>query len=75
MGKVYTATRQASSALHTTGFAACQAYQANLLKDIDAVGDAAPHYIEDLRHTTDRALRATKQVSMLQNCEILIYLF
>lgn len=40
-----------------------QAYQADLLKDADVVGAVTPAEIEELRRSSDLALRATKQAA------------
>ncbi len=40
-----------------------QAYQADLLKDLDKGQGLSPDEVAELRHTTDLALRATKQAT------------
>lgn len=53
------AVGQAGVALHT--IAVLQAYQADLLKDLDQGQGLFPEVVDELRHTTDLTLRATKQ--------------
>ncbi|KAL0188425.1 hypothetical protein M9458_015524, partial [Cirrhinus mrigala] len=53
-GKAYPAAGQAVGALHT--MVVLQAYQADLLKDLDKGQGLSP----EVRHTTDLTLRATK---------------
>ncbi len=60
-GKAYAAAGQAVASLHT--MAVLQAYQADLLKDLDKGQDLSPDEVAELRHTTDLALRATKQAA------------
>ncbi|KAL0172971.1 hypothetical protein M9458_033282, partial [Cirrhinus mrigala] len=43
--------------------AVLQAYQADLLKDLDKGQDLSPDEVAELRRTTDLALRATKQAA------------
>lgn len=57
-GRAYTAAGQAGAALHT--MSVLQAYQAELLKDVDQGQGLSPEAEAELRHTTDLALRATK---------------
>ncbi|KAL0159629.1 hypothetical protein M9458_043354, partial [Cirrhinus mrigala] len=52
---------QAVGALHT--MAVLQAYQADLLKDLDKGQGLSPDEVAELRRTTDLALRATKQAA------------
>ncbi len=44
--------------------AVLQAYQADLLKDLDKGQGLSPDEVAELRRTTDLALRATKQAAM-----------
>ncbi|ROL55539.1 Ovoinhibitor [Anabarilius grahami] len=60
-GKAYAAAGQAGAALHS--MAVLQAYQADLLKDLDQGQGLSPDAVEELRRTTDLALRATKQTA------------
>ncbi len=60
-GKAYAAAGQAVASLHT--MAVLQAYQADLLKDLDKGQGLSPDEVAELRHTTDLALRATKQAA------------
>ncbi len=60
-GKVYAAAGQAVASLHT--MAVLQAYQADLLKDLDNGQGLSPDEVAELRRTTDLALRATKQAA------------
>ncbi|KAL0158365.1 hypothetical protein M9458_046441, partial [Cirrhinus mrigala] len=60
-GRAYAAAGQAVGALHT--MAVLQAYQADLLKDLDKGQGLFPDEVAELRHTTDLALRATKQAA------------
>ncbi len=60
-GKAYAAAGQAVVSLHT--MAVLQAYQADLLKDLDNVQGLSPDEVAELRRTTDLALRATKQAA------------
>ncbi len=60
-GKAYAAAGQAVASLHT--MAVLQAYQANLLKDLDKGQGLSPDEVAELRRTTDLALRATKQAA------------
>ncbi|KAL0189927.1 hypothetical protein M9458_017026, partial [Cirrhinus mrigala] len=57
----YAAAGQAVGALHT--MAVLQAYQADLLKDLDKGQGLSPDEVAELRCTTDLALRATKQAA------------
>ncbi len=58
-GRAYVAAGQAGAALHT--MSVLQAYQADLLKDLDQGQGLPPEAVTELRRTTDLALRATKQ--------------
>ncbi len=60
-GKAYAAAGQAVASLHT--MAVLQAYQADLLKDLDNGQGLSPDQVAELRGTTDLALRATKQAA------------
>ncbi len=60
-GKAYAAAGQAVASLHT--MAVLQAYQADLLKDLDNGQGLSPDGVAELRRTTDLALRATKQAA------------
>ncbi|ROL44499.1 hypothetical protein DPX16_0387 [Anabarilius grahami] len=62
-GKAYAAAGQAGAALHS--MAVLQAYQADLLKDLDQGQGLSPDVVDELRRTTDLALRATKQTAAL----------
>ncbi len=60
-GRAYAAAGQAVASLHT--MAVLQAYQADLLKDLDNGQGLSPDEVAELRRTTDLALRATKQAA------------
>ncbi len=60
-GKAYAAAGQAVALLHT--MAVLQAYQADLLKDLDKGQGLSPDEVAELHRTTDLALRATKQAA------------
>ncbi len=60
-GKAYAAAGQAVTSLHM--MAVLQAYQADLLKDLDKGQGLSPDEIAELRGTKDLALRATKQAA------------
>ncbi len=60
-GRAYAAAGQAVASLHT--MAVLQAYQADLLKDLDSGLGLSPDEVAELRRTTDLALRATKQAA------------
>ncbi|KAL0177086.1 hypothetical protein M9458_025980, partial [Cirrhinus mrigala] len=60
-GRAYTAAGQAVASLHT--MAVLQAYQADLLKDLDKGQGLSPDEVAELRRTTDLALQATKQAA------------
>ncbi len=60
-GKAYAAAGQAVASLHT--MTVLQAYQADLLKDLDKGQGLSPDEVAELRRTTDLALRATKQAA------------
>ncbi|XP_067241145.1 uncharacterized protein [Chanodichthys erythropterus] len=61
VGKAYAAAGQAAACLHT--MALLQAYQADLLGEIDTSGEATFECIQELRMATDLALRATKETA------------
>ncbi len=60
-GRAYAAASQAVASLHT--MKVLQAYQADLLKDLDMGQGLSPDEEAELRRTTDLALRATKQAA------------
>ncbi len=60
-GKPYAAAGQAVASLHT--MAVLQAYQADLLKDLDNGQGLSPDEVAELHRTTDLALSATKQAA------------
>ncbi len=60
-GKAYAAAGQAVASLHT--MAVLQAYQADMLKDLDNGQDLSPDEVAELRRITELALRATKQAA------------
>ncbi len=60
-GRAYAAAGQAVASLHT--MAVLQAYQADLLKDLDDGQGLSPDEVAELRRTMDLALRATKQAA------------
>ncbi len=60
-GRAYASAGQAVALLHT--MAVLQAYQADLLKDLDKGQGLSPDEVAELRRTTDLALRATKQAA------------
>ncbi len=59
VGKAYTAAGQASGCLHTT--AVLQAYQAELLGDLDEEDTIKSDDISEIRRAIDLSLRATKE--------------
>ncbi len=61
IGKSYIAAGQAGMALHT--MAILQAYQADVLKEMDEGTGLTPEAVKELRRATDLALRATKQTA------------
>lgn len=61
VGKAYSAAGQAAACLHTMSI--LQAYQADLLGEIDESGEASFEAIHELRKATDLALRATKEAA------------
>ncbi len=58
-GRAYAAAGQAVASLHTSDFR-LQAYQADLLKDLDKAEGLSPDEVAGLCRTTDMALSATK---------------
>ncbi len=61
IGKSYIAAGQAGMALHT--MAILQAYQADVLKEMDEGTGLTPEAVNELRRATDLALRATKHTA------------
>lgn len=61
VGKAYTAAGQAGACLHS--MAILQAYQAELLGDLDKSEGVGPDEIRELRRATDLSLRATKETA------------
>ncbi len=61
IGKSYIAAGQAGMALHT--MAILQAYQADILKEMDEGTGLTPEAVKELRRATDLALRATKHTA------------
>ncbi len=61
VGKGYTAAGQAGACLHT--MSVLQAYQTDLLKELDEGEQVSSNYILELRRTTDLALRVTKETA------------
>ncbi|XP_048017809.1 uncharacterized protein LOC125249543 [Megalobrama amblycephala] len=61
VGRAYASAGQAASCLHT--MAILQAYQADLLGEIDESGEATFETIQELRKATDLSLRATKETA------------
>ncbi len=61
IGKSYIAAGQAGMALHT--MAIFQAYQADVLKEMDEGTGLTPEAVKELRRATDLALRATKHTA------------
>ncbi len=60
-GRAYAAAGQAVASLHT--MAVLQAYQADLLKELDNGQCSSPDEVAELRRTKDLALHATKQAA------------
>ncbi len=63
IGKSYIAAGQAGMALHM--MAILQAYQADVLKEMDEGTGLTPEAVKELRRVTDLALRATKHTRLL----------
>ncbi|KAL0161017.1 hypothetical protein M9458_044742, partial [Cirrhinus mrigala] len=61
VGKGYTAAGQAGACLHT--MSVLQAYQADLLKELDEGEEIKDSDIAEVRRTADLALRATKETA------------
>ncbi|XP_077081417.1 uncharacterized protein LOC143735218 [Siphateles boraxobius] len=61
IGKSYMAAGQAGMTLHT--MAILQAYQADVLKEMDEGDGVTPEAVKELRKATDLALRATKHTA------------
>ncbi len=61
IGKSYITAGQAGMALHT--MAILQAYQADVLKEMDEGTGLTPEAVKELRRATDLALRATKHTA------------
>ncbi len=61
IGKSYIAAGQAGMALHT--MAILQAYQVDVLKEMDEGTGLTPEAVKELRRATDLALRATKHTA------------
>ena len=61
VGKEYAAASQAGACLHT--MAVLQAYQADLLKELDEGEEIKSHNISELRRSADLSLRATKETA------------
>ncbi len=61
VGKSYSAAGQAAATLHS--MAVLQAYQAELLKELDKGEGITPEAVKELRWATDLALRATKHTA------------
>ncbi|KAI2652819.1 Transposon Ty3-G Gag-Pol polyprotein [Labeo rohita] len=61
VGKGYTAAGQAGACLHT--MSVLQAYQADLLKELDEGAEIRDCDISELRRTADLSLRATKETA------------
>ncbi|KAF4100711.1 hypothetical protein G5714_018907 [Onychostoma macrolepis] len=62
IGKSYVAAGQAGMALHTMTI--LQAYQADVLKEMDEGDGLTPEAVKELRRATDLALRATKHTAI-----------
>ncbi len=60
-GRAYAAADQAVTLLHS--MVVLQAYQADLLKDLDKCQKLSPDEVAELHHTMDLALHATKQAA------------
>ncbi|KAL0172229.1 hypothetical protein M9458_032540, partial [Cirrhinus mrigala] len=67
VGKGYMAAGQAGACLHT--MSVLQAYQADLLKELDEGEDIQETDISELRRTADLSLRATKEMAALVAAE------
>ncbi len=60
-GRAYAAAGQAGAALHA--MSVLQAFQAELLRDLDQGQGLSPEAVAELRRATDLALRASKQTT------------
>lgn len=60
-GRAYAAAGQTGTALHA--ITVLQAYQADLLKNLDQGQGLSPEAVAELRHTTDLALCSTRQTT------------
>lgn len=63
VGKAYVAAGQAGACLHT--IAILQAYQDDLLKDLDEGNGVGPDIVKELHWVTDFPLRSTKKMAAL----------
>ncbi len=61
VGKAYSAAGQAAACLHTMSL--LQAYQAQLLADLDEVESIGPNAVCELHQATDLSLRAAKETA------------
>ncbi len=68
IGKSYVAAGQVGMALHT--MAILQAYQADVLKEMDEGGSLTPEALKELRKATDLTLRATKHTARAVGCSM-----
>ncbi len=68
IGKSYIVAGQAGMALHT--MAILQAYQADVLKEMDEGAGLTPEAVKKLRRATDLALRATKHTARAVGCSM-----
>ncbi len=68
IGKSYIVAGQADMALHT--MAILQAYQADVLKEMDEGTGLTPEAVKELRTATDLALRATKHTARAVGCSM-----
>ncbi len=69
-GKSYIAAGQAGMALHM--MAILQAYQADVLKEMDEGTGLTPEAVKELRRVTDLALRATKHTRLLPTLRVYV---
>ncbi len=68
MGRGYLAAGQAGACLHT--MSVLQAYQADLLKELDEREQVSSDDIAELRRTADLSLRATKETARAIGCSM-----
>ncbi len=68
IGKSYITAGQAGMALHA--MAILQAYQADVLKEMDEGTGLTPEAVKELRRATDLALRATKYTARAVGCSM-----